>query len=102
MNMFTRRGFLRNYKEAPIHFRNTDANEVHNATMCDCSCRGMQFVSDRYLKPGSSIVINLNPNGKRICKGHLGGRCAAEVRWCQAQKNGGFFIGVQFSDIPEQ
>ncbi|MFZ7124836.1 MAG: PilZ domain-containing protein [Desulfobacterales bacterium] len=97
MRPFTRRGFLRQYRNAPIHFQNTDTRELHEATMCDCSRKGMQFISDCYLQPGLPILISRIPAG-------VGGGSAcslrarkAVVRWCNGCETGSFSTGVQFT-----
>lgn len=98
---FTRRDFLRTYGEAPIHYRNAGNDERFDATMCNCSRTGMQFVSSRYLQPGSAIIISLKPKGKRTRPGGSCRRREAVVRWCHAEESGHFFTGVQFSETPE-
>lgn len=97
MSRFTRRALLRTYREAPINCRSRENDESFDATMCNSSTRGMQFVAARYLEPGSTIVIDAGPQDDPS-PAPAADRWEAVVRWCRAAEEGGFRVGVQYEE----
>ena len=80
---YTRRSFLRKYREAPVEIRQHGTQQSQPAQMSDCCRGGMQLISDRFIEPGAEVVAD----------------CPAEVVWCHRCDKGTpnrFPIGVRF------
>lgn len=96
---YTRRSFLRRYREAPVEIRRGDTQQSHHARMSDCCRGGMQLICNRFIEPGSDVVIGPGEHLTDILNGTTHGDYPAKVVWCQRCDKGmsdRFLIGVRF------
>lgn len=96
---YTRRSFLRKYREAPVEIRQHGTQQSHPAQMNDCCRGGMQLISDRFIEPGAEVVIGPGDHLVDILNGAAHADCPAEVVWCHRCDKGTpnrFLIGVRF------
>jgi hypothetical protein len=99
MPRFTRRTYIRRYLETPIVIRDHDLERVHGALMFDCCKGGMHFTSDRYIAPGSTIIVSPCEVLAEYFNNPPPGGLRARVVWCRrraADPHKGFRCGVQF------
>jgi len=67
--------------------------------MSDCCRGGMRLICDRFIEPGSDVVIRSGDRLSNILNGSVHGDRLAEVIWCQRcdkEKPHRFLIGLQF------
>lgn len=96
---YTRRSFLRKYREALVEIRHDGTRQSHPARMSDCCRGGMQLICDRFIEPGSDVVIDPGDRLADILNGATQGDYPAEVVWCHRSDKeipDRFLIGVRF------
>jgi len=96
---YTRRSFLRRYREASVEIWHDGTQQSQHARMSDCCRGGMQLISDRFIAPGSGVVIGPGDRLADILNGANYEDCPAEVVWCHRcgkETPNRFLIGVQF------
>ena len=71
---YTRRSFLRKYREAPVEIRQHGTQQSQPAQMSDCCRGGMQLISDRFIEPGAEVVIEEIKRGRPAGRGDRSGR----------------------------
>jgi hypothetical protein len=99
MTRFTRRTYIRRYLETPIEFRDHGREKGHEALMFDCCKGGLHFISDRYMAPGSAIIITPCEALQDYDHCRTAHGLPARVIWCRrcsADPRRGFRCGVQF------
>jgi hypothetical protein len=96
---YTRRTFLRRYREAPVEIRHDGTQICHPARMSDCCRGGMQLIYDRFIEPGAEVIIGPGDHMVDILNGSANEDCLAEVVWCHRcdkEIPNRFIIGVRF------
>lgn len=104
MVRFTRRTFIRRYRETPIEFRGHGLENSHGALMFDCCKGGMHFISDFFIEPGSAIIVSPSEVLAEYFHSHADRGLRARVIWCRRCSDDirqGFRCGVQFTPNDE-
>ena len=102
---FTRRSFLRTYRDAPVEIRQHGREKGLCGTMRDCCRDGMQLTTEQYIAPGSPIIIRSRQHDEIIMDGVIGKGRAAKVMWCRPiadREARCFTVGVQFTPPPDE
>lgn len=97
---FTRRSYLRTYREAPVEIRQHGREKHLHGTMRDCCRDGMQLTTEQFIAPGSPIVIRSTQHDEIIMDGVSGKGRPAKVLWCRPiadREARCFSLGVQFT-----
>lgn len=91
-----RRGYERNFVEAPIIFSEYNTDYFYGAILQNCSLEGVYFESDRPLEPGVDIwVKSSNFSTDVLGTGDEDQSYRAEVVWCkELDKDEWFSYGI--------
>jgi Tfp pilus assembly protein PilZ len=104
MSLPTKRGYARNYLEAPIKFALTTSDRRHSGLMKNCSVGGMYFVTDVQLKPGAQIDIQIADTESRCTVPVNPSQLQSNVAWCESLdiERRKYGVGVRFRKSPKQ
>lgn len=101
---FTRRSYLRTYRDAPVDIQFHGLEGRFCGTMRNCCRDGMQLTTEQFIAPGSPIVILARDRSEMVLKGIVGEGRPAKVLWCRSLAEGvarRFSVGVQFMAAPD-
>jgi hypothetical protein len=99
MDITTFRAFTRNQSKAPIMILMPETGESQKAEMINSSVGGMCFTTEKPLKAGATISIQLVDMAPDPYWTEANNQYVAEVRWCTENSDGittNYLTGVRF------